>query len=178
MNWHNKIKSILVLVAAIGMLASYSFTVLLQDPIAANYPKKDKLGCPPSVQLYYAIEKYAPQYGVPKRIAYNVAKHETGYEGPLDWDYNPALESSTGAVGPMQVLLSTGRMMGGDSITKSELKHNVDLNVRLSMKLLSRLHKQYGQWDVALGYYNTGYPVVNDYAREIVKNPVKIKTQI
>ena len=63
MNWHNKIKSILVLVAAIGMLASYSFTVLLQDPIAANYPKKDKLGCPPSVQLYYAIEKYAPQYG-------------------------------------------------------------------------------------------------------------------
>jgi len=177
MNWHHKIKSIFVIAAIFGMFVLYTSVVV---STTTNYveEKESKLGCPPCVQLYYAIERYAEKYGVPKRIAYNVAKHETGYEGPLDWDYNPALESSTGAVGPMQVLLSTGKMYGGSDLTKKELKHDIDLNVEISMKFLARLHKQYGKWDVALGYYNTGYPVVNDYARQIVKNPVKIKTQI
>ena len=30
--------------------------------------------------------------------------------------------------------------------------------------MLKNLYERYGRWDIALGYYNTGYPQVNDYA--------------
>lgn len=30
--------------------------------------------------------------------------------------------------------------------------------------MLKNLYKTYGRWDLALGYYNTGYSQVNDYA--------------
>jgi hypothetical protein len=38
------------------------------------------------------------------------------------------------------------------------------------MRLLRNLHKRYGDWEVACGYYNTGYPKINDYARFCVSN--------
>ena len=33
------------------------------------------------------------------------------------------------------------------------------------MKLLRRLHDKYGDWEIVCGCYNTGKPLVNDYAR-------------
>jgi hypothetical protein len=44
------------------------------------------------------------------------------------------------------------------------------LNVKISMKLLHKLRKQYNDWGLICGYYNTGYPRVNDYARFCVSN--------
>jgi hypothetical protein len=44
------------------------------------------------------------------------------------------------------------------------------------MKLLARLQKKYGNWKVALGVYNSGRPIVNDYAIRIASgksNPLK-----
>jgi hypothetical protein len=36
------------------------------------------------------------------------------------------------------------------------------------MKYLKMLYKTYKDWAIVAGYYNTGYPRVNDYARKVV----------
>ena len=33
------------------------------------------------------------------------------------------------------------------------------------MKLLRKLHDKYGDWEIVCGCYNTGKPLINDYAR-------------
>ena len=38
------------------------------------------------------------------------------------------------------------------------------------MKVLRYLYNQYGDWAIACGYYNTGQPIVNDYAQFCVSN--------
>ena len=95
---------------------------------------------------------------------------ETRYQGPFDWDYHGKLTSYAGAKGPMQIMPKTANYISGKNITQKELLHNIDLNVQISMKLLSKLRKQYNDWGVICGYYNTGHPQVNDYARFCVTN--------
>ena len=129
-----------------------------------------KPNSPVSLQTYYLIEKYAEEYSVPKYIAYNVAFLETRYQGPFDWTYNPFLTSSAGAVGPMQVMVRTAEYINKTDITKSKLKNDLDLNISTSMKLLSKLYGQYKDWALTCGYYNTGYPKINDYASFCVNN--------
>jgi soluble lytic murein transglycosylase-like protein len=70
----------------------------------------------------------------------------------------------------MQIMPKTANYVTGKQISKSDLLHNIDLNVHISMRLLRNLHKRYGDWGVACGYYNTGYPKINDYARFCVSN--------
>ena len=52
-------------------------------------------------------------------------------------------------------------------LTKNDLLNNLKLNVYLSMKILSYLKNKYGSWELALGAYNTGRPIVNQYALNI-----------
>ena len=125
---------------------------------------------PYSLQVYTSIEKYSKKYKVPKYIAYNIAYLETTYQGPFDWTYHGKLTSYAGAKGPMQIMPKTANYVTGKRISKSDLLHNIDLNVHISMRLLRNLHKRYGDWGVACGYYNTGYPKINDYARFCVSN--------
>jgi hypothetical protein len=87
----------------------------------------------------------------------------------LDLEYNPKLVSKSKAYGPMQIKLSTANFISERKISKTELLNNTELNVRLGLKLLSKLKKQYGTWKLALGVYNTGKPVINQYARSIIK---------
>jgi len=65
----------------------------------------------------------------------------------------------------MQIMPSTANYITGKTITQKELLHNIDLNVQISMKLLNKLHKQYDDWGIICGYYNTGSPLINEYAR-------------
>jgi soluble lytic murein transglycosylase-like protein len=125
---------------------------------------------PVSLQTYYLIEKYSEEYSIPKYIAYNVAFLETTYQGPFDWNYNPFLVSSAGAVGPMQVMVKTAEYINKEETTKTELKNSLDLNISTSMKLLKKLHDKYKDWGLTCGYYNTGYPRVNDYASFCISN--------
>ena len=118
---------------------------------------------PVSLKMYYLIEKYSKQYNIPKYVAYNVAYLETGYRGPFHWNYNPHQESFAGAVGPMQIMPSTGDYLTKGKSTKQSLKMDLELNVSLSMKLLRQLFDKYKNWAVVCGCYNTGYPIVNDY---------------
>lgn len=148
------------------ILASFA---LLDTPKSKSEYKLEDLGgnpnSPYSLQVYTSIEKYSERYDIPKYIAYNIAYLETRYQGPFDWDYHGKLTSYAGAKGPMQIMPATANYISGKNITKKELLHNIDLNVQISMKLLHRLHKLYGNWAIVCGAYNTGSPMVNSYAK-------------
>jgi soluble lytic murein transglycosylase-like protein len=123
---------------------------------------------PPCVQLYDYLRTYSEKYGVPFNIAYGIANAESGYRGPFHWKYNPKLISSAAAYGAMQVQVPTANGIWKTSgINKQRLLTDLEFNVETSMKLMSHLKSRYGRWDVALGCYNTGRPVVNGYAKKI-----------
>lgn len=125
---------------------------------------------PPALQVYHAINKYAPKDSIPYKIAFGVAKLETGYYGPLDLSYNYAQTSVTGAEGGMQFIPSTARWVADDpSLTREQIRYDIDLNVKLSMRYLRILKDRYNKWPIVLGYYNTGYPKINSYARKIMR---------
>jgi soluble lytic murein transglycosylase-like protein len=71
----------------------------------------------------------------------------------------------------MQIMYSTAKLyiQKDEQLTKKLLKTDIDLNVRLSMRILRDLKDTYGTWGKALGAYNTGKPVVNKYAKNILK---------
>lgn len=123
-----------------------------------------KPNSPYCLQVFYNIEHYADKYGIPKHIAYNIAFLETRYSGPFDTKYHPFHYSSVGASGTMQIMPSTAKMFAHKKISSKTLASDIGLNVELSMKILQYLYERYGDWGVACGFYNTGYPVVNEYA--------------
>lgn len=123
---------------------------------------------PPCIQMYYAIEKYSEAYGIPKKYAYGLAYSETRYRGPFDWAYTAERISPVSAQGPMQIMLATAKLMWpGRNITEKELRCNIDFNVETSMKCIKHLHEVYGDWKLAFGAYNTGRPMVNQYAMDV-----------
>jgi soluble lytic murein transglycosylase-like protein len=125
---------------------------------------------PTSLKMYYLIEKYSTEYSIPKYIAYNVAYLETGYRGPFHWRYNPHQVSFAGALGPMQIMPKTGEWLTDGESTTKKLKMDIEFNINLSMKMLRWLHDRYGDWAIVCGYYNTGYPKVNDYGHYCATN--------
>jgi soluble lytic murein transglycosylase-like protein len=119
---------------------------------------------PVSLKMYEIIEELSTKYKIPKHIAYNVAYMETKYEGPFDWTYNPYLTSNAGAEGPMQIMPSTANGIHKSNIDRKTLRTDLRLNIETSMKLLRRLYDKYGDWSLVCGYYNTGHPIINNYA--------------
>lgn len=124
----------------------------------------DSSNSPACLQMYNIIERKSKEYKIPKYILYNVAYLETGYRGPFDWSYDPELISSAGAQGPMQIITRYAHKHAGRVVSAKELRTNIELNINVSCSMLKNLYKTYGRWDLALGYYNTGYPQVNEYA--------------
>ena len=123
---------------------------------------------PPCLQMYYLIEKYSEKYNVPREYAYGVAYCETRYIEPFQWKYNHKQTSCAGAVGPMQIMYTTAQMMWPEmKFTKAFLKDNIEFNVETSMKLLRHLHDRYGDWKLVFGCYNTGRPMINQYALNV-----------
>lgn len=118
-----------------------------------------------SMSVYESIEKYSEEYNIPKHIAYNIAYKETRYKGPFDWNYNPHQSSFAGAQGPMQVMPSTARGINKNYVSPEDLRNDIELNISTSMKLLRKLYDTHGNWGLVCGYYNTGRPIINDYAR-------------
>lgn len=123
---------------------------------------------PPCLQVYYSIEKYSEKYRIPRNYAYGIIWKETRYSGPLQWSYDPEIESHSGALGPMQIVYSTASSIWPQrKISRKELKENVDLNIETGMMFLRTLYDKYGDWKLAFGAYNTGSPVVNQYAVDV-----------
>jgi soluble lytic murein transglycosylase-like protein len=118
--------------------------------------------------MYYLIEKYSEKYKVPRNYAYGIAYCETHYKEPFQWDYTHKQTSCVGAVGPMQIMYTTAQMMWpGKKFTKEFLKDNIEFNIETSMKLLHHLHNRYGDWKTVFGCYNTGRPMINQYALNV-----------
>jgi soluble lytic murein transglycosylase-like protein len=60
-------------------------------------------------------------------------------------------------------------MFSKKKLTKADLLNDLELNVKLSMEILRYLKNKYGSWELALGAYNTGKPIINQYAQQIVQ---------
>lgn len=142
------------------------------DPPTGNIQEENI----PCLQMYYYLDKYSDEYGVPLDIALGVAYQETRYQGPFHWTYVHNITSPSGAVGPMQVIPRYAtKFNDGKRVSASELRNNIELNVRVSMRMLSYLKRRYGSWGLALGAYNTGKPCLNSYATRIMSfdSPVR-----
>lgn len=119
---------------------------------------------PISLRMYNSIEKYSKLYKVPKYVAYNVAFKETRYQGPFHWSYLPYQVSSANAVGPMQIITKYAHPFAGKHVSQKELMTNIELNVKVSMKMLRYRYNLHHSWALACGGYNTGRPIINEYA--------------
>lgn len=132
-----------------------------------------KVNYPASMKMYDAIMKYSDMYDIPKKYAFGIAFMETTYQGPYDTKYNHKRKSRAGAVGPMQIMPATAKMMWkGRKFTKNELMTDIDFNVETSMKLLRHLHNRYGNWKKVFGCYNTGRPIINKYALKVYNHKI------
>jgi soluble lytic murein transglycosylase-like protein len=171
-----------LLAAAIVLVALVAFRepapVPVKDPNVLELPplrSPVNRTDPPCLQMYYYIEKYADSFNIPKRFAYGIASHETGYKGPFHWHYNPALSSSAGAQGAMQVMVGTAKLVNHETVSASKLRNNIEYNVMTSMKLLRKLHNLYGDWQTTFGAYNCGYPCINGYAVQVYNHQINWK---
>jgi soluble lytic murein transglycosylase-like protein len=78
--------------------------------------------------------------------------------------------SCVGALGPMQIMPGTAKMITKKHIDNNELMNNLNTNIEISMKLLNKLHKRYKDWSIVCGCYNTGRPIVNGYGSFCASN--------
>jgi len=122
---------------------------------------------PPSLQMYYNIKKYAKLYNIPEDYLFGIAYKESRYYGPFDWDYKHNLTSSAMAFGPMQVQYNTAKMFVTKSFTTNDLLNDIPFNVEVSAKAVRHLHDVYKDWKKVFGCYNTGRPIINDYAIDV-----------
>ena len=153
-----------------GAVAVTTFTVTEPEkeiPQVVRIPNSIDQGSPPSLQMYRYIKAYADTFDIPVRFAFGIANIETGYRGPFHWKYTPAKISSAGAVGPMQVMVSTARHINRDGVSKEKLRTDIKYNIYTSMKLLRKLYNMYGNWKTVFGAYNTGRPCINGYAHKV-----------
>jgi soluble lytic murein transglycosylase-like protein len=117
-----------------------------------------------SLQMHESIEHWSDSFNIPKYIAYNLAYKETGYRGPFHWGYNPKQVSNMGAVGPMQIIPRYAHYFAGRKVTEKELMEDIDLNVKISMKMLRYWYNIHHDWTLSCGAYNSGKPIRNEYA--------------
>ena len=140
----------------------------ISDPFLKGVDTIEIVKSSPSIQMYFYIKKYAGQYNIPEAYAFSLAYQETRYGGPMDLDYNHKQASYAGALGPMQIMPATAKLIHGKTVSHKRLMSDIELNVKISMKLLRRLHDKYENWGLVFGAYNTGRPCINQYAKNIL----------
>lgn len=159
---------IIILMILLGVSIYYNTKYLNENSIISENEFKilgSYENSPKSLKMYYYLDKYSDQYGVPKHVAYNISYMETRYRGPYHWGYVSGLSSGSGALGPMQIMLGTANSINKESVSSSKLKNDIEYNIKTSMKLLQRLYRKYENWERVCGAYNTGKPIVNSYAK-------------
>ena len=155
---------LLICVCIVGFYV-YSQYAVEPEPIVPVKPKTN------AERLHDAIVLYADSFNVPLHIAFNMAYLETTYRGPLDSTYNHKKTSRCGAVGAMQIMPQYASHYAGFKVTKQALRDSIELNVYISMKIMSENYKKTKCWKKAAGKYHTGKPCVDNYAKKaVVKN--------
>ena len=155
-------------ILAFAILTTNKMARVDDDPYLEGVDSITIINSAPSIQMYFYIKKYAAEFEIPEAYAFSLAYQETRYQGPLDLTYNHKQTSFAGALGPMQIMPATAKLIIGKPVSNSKLKNDIKLNVMISMKLLRRLHNIYGSWGVVFGAYNTGRPCINGYAHDIL----------
>lgn len=113
------------------------------------------------------IKEASEKYSVPEYLIKAVIKQES--------NYMPNAISSKGAIGLMQVMPSTGALLG---ITDTELLKDPYVNIMTGTKYLSQMLNRYdGRLDLSLSAYNAGPNLVDKLQRipniDETKNYVK-----
>lgn len=163
----NKLKFLTLAILTVLVFLFFARVNRNQEPTVSMLKSEVTTTDPPSIQMYFYIEKYSQEFDIPRNFAYGIAYCETRYGGPFDWNYNPYRTSPVGALGPMQVMPNTAKFINGTRPTNETLKTDIAYNVRTSMKLLRYLKDKYRDWKVVFGCYNTGRPVINGYAHNV-----------
>ena len=168
-------KSLLTIV--FGVLVTIStFYIKLDSDKSVEIPPSTEItvNSAPCLQMFNSIEKYSDLYNIPRDYAYGIAYAETRYEGPFQWKYKHTQTSTAGALGPMQLMYATAKgLFPEKSFTRQELMEDIDFNVHCSMKLLRKMYDKYKDWKIVFGCYNTGKPMVNDYAVRVYNYKLK-----
>ncbi len=114
-----------------------------------NFPKLVDIG-----KLVPIIDNAAKSYGVDPRLIHAVIRAESGY--------NERAVSNKGAVGLMQIIPSTGEMLGVKNL------HDPVENIFGGTRYLSQLLKMFnGNMELALAGYNAGENAVIKYGHRI-----------
>ena len=122
---------------------------------------------PPSLRMYYYLNYYSDSLNLPVNYLYGIANTESSWSGPFDFKYKPNLKSPVGALGPMQIMPSTAKMVLKKSVSKQTLMNDIQLNVKISALLIRKLYDKYGDWKLVFGAYNTGRPLINKYSEKV-----------
>jgi soluble lytic murein transglycosylase-like protein len=69
----------------------------------------------------------------------------------------------------MQIMPQYAAPYVDGQFTKTQLRDNIEMNVKASMRMLRKLKDKHGDWKLAFGAYNTGRPCVNGYAEKVSK---------
>ena len=177
MNYRNLYYAFVIFVLAITTLYEVKEIAISKRKTTIEIPS-DKIdsSAPPCLRMYDAIIKFSNKYAIPKRYAFGIAYKETRYEGPFQWKYRHTQTSCVGAIGPMQIMPSTARLMWKHrNFTNRQLMNDIEFNVETSMKLLRKLHNIYGDWKIVFGCYNTGKPLINGYAIGVFNHKIHWK---
>jgi len=123
--------------------------------------------------LAHTIVEESERYGVEVEMILAVIYSESGF-------HNFA-RSSTGALGLMQILPSTGRTLAERAGVPWEGPRSLldpNLNVRLGTSYLRWLYKRYGRWDRALAAYYVGPGAVDRMLRHGEPVPEAYATRV
>ncbi len=100
----------------------------------------------------HIIKRVSAKYKIPEKLIKSIIKQES--------NFNPRAVSKKGAMGLMQLLPSTARMLGVKDIFNPE--ENIEAGVKYLRNLLDRFN---GDLIKALAAYNAGPEVVEKYNR-------------
>ncbi len=129
--------SLLIVLTSLG---SFKTTIQFKKEVEL-FKSNNEIVSPIPMYMYENIEKYSTEYNIPKYIAYNISYLETRYQGPFHWGYNPSQISCVGALGPMQIMPGTAKLIQKRRVPNEILKNDIRLNIEISMKLLRKLYK-------------------------------------
>ncbi len=126
-----------------SLLLGFIITVAFMD---AAFAARSSSGYSKNEVKQIIIEEAARNGVVPAALALAVARVESNFRAEV--------ESHAGARGVMQIMPATAR---GEFGVRANKLWDPRVNIRLGIRFLHQLYKQYGkQWDLALSHYNGG----------------------